>query len=64
MARPVTCSETTDYPGLTWHGVNSAITNQVNSPPEIYFSPRVGLSWDVFGHGKTYRARWMGNLSP
>jgi len=56
---PVTCSQTSDYPGLAWHGIDSSVTNQVNSPPEVYFSPRVGLSWDLFGKGATFlRGGW------
>ncbi len=51
--QPVTCAETNDYPGITWHGVNSSIPNSVNTPQGIYFSPRVGLAWDIFGHGNT-----------
>jgi hypothetical protein len=56
---PVVCAESTDYPGIEWHGNNSSVSNEVNNPPEVYFSPRVGLSWDIFGHGKTFlRGGW------
>ncbi len=49
----VSCAATSDYPGITWHGLDSSIANAVNNPPMVYFTPRVGLSWDIFGTGKT-----------
>jgi hypothetical protein len=46
-------------PGITWHSANSAIGNSVSSPPKIYFSPRVGASYDLFGSGRTVlRGGW------
>lgn len=53
IGSPVACAETTDYPGISWHGVNSAVSNSVNNPQMVYFSPRVGMAWDIFGHGNT-----------
>ena len=53
IGSPVTCAETTDYPGIVWHGSQSSIPNSVNSPQSVYFSPRVGMAWDIFGHGNT-----------
>jgi hypothetical protein len=49
----VNCGETAAYPGITWHGVNSSVSNSVNNPAMVYASPRVGMSWDIFGSGKT-----------
>ena len=46
-------------PGITWHSINSAVANSVNSPETVYFTPRVGASWDILGHGKTVvRGGW------
>ncbi|HEV2577255.1 MAG TPA: carboxypeptidase regulatory-like domain-containing protein [Acidobacteriaceae bacterium] len=53
IGSPVSCQATTDYPGIVWHGTQSSISNSVNSPQSIYFSPRVGMAWDIFGHGNT-----------
>jgi hypothetical protein len=50
---PVSCNPSTDYPGITWHGIQSSIPNSVNTPQSVYFSPRVGMAWDIFGHGNT-----------
>ncbi len=53
IGSPVSCAQTNDYPGIVWHGTQSSISNSVNSPQSVYFSPRVGMAWDILGHGNT-----------
>jgi Carboxypeptidase regulatory-like domain/TonB-dependent Receptor Plug Domain len=53
IGSPVSCAETTDYPGIVWHASTGSISNSVNSPQSVYFSPRVGMAWDILGHGNT-----------
>jgi hypothetical protein len=46
-------------PGIVWHGISSSVGNSVNNPAFVYFSPRLGMSWDIFGKGNTVlRGGW------
>jgi hypothetical protein len=46
-------------PGVTWHGIDNSVANSVNSPPAVWASPRVGISWDVLGNGHSVvRGGW------
>jgi Carboxypeptidase regulatory-like domain len=46
-------------PGITWHSQDAAIANGVNSPQSVYFTPRIGASWDIFGKRNTVlRGGW------
>jgi hypothetical protein len=40
-------------PGITWHGIDQTVSNSVNSPSSVYASPRLGMAWDILGHGNT-----------
>ena len=40
-------------PGLTWHQVTPSVPNAGVKAPPLYWEPRGGFAFDVFGDGKT-----------
>ncbi len=41
-----------NMPGITWYSQKTGVSNSVNSPQEVYFTPRAGVAWNVFGKSK------------
>ncbi len=47
------------YPGVRWHGIDPGIPNGGSPTRLAYTSPRVGLAYDLQGHGETViRGGW------
>ena len=47
------------YPGLRWHGIDPSVPLAGEKDKALYYSPRFGLAYDVFGTGKTViRGGW------
>jgi hypothetical protein len=44
---------TAPNPGLLWHAIDPSIPASGFVTPAFYYSPRVGLAYDLFGTGKT-----------
>jgi hypothetical protein len=40
-------------PGLLWHAISSNVPLSGFKSPVFYYSPRIGLAYDLFGTGKT-----------
>ena len=48
-----------EYPGVRWHGIDPGIPNGGAPSHLAYVSPRVGMSYDITGHGQTViRGGW------
>jgi hypothetical protein len=44
---------TASNPGLLWHAIDPSVPASGFVTPAFYYSPRVGLAYDVFGTGRT-----------
>lgn len=41
------------FPGIEWHRVNSSTALSGSGSRLLFYNPRVGFAWDVFGSGRT-----------
>jgi hypothetical protein len=49
----------TSYSGFTWHARNSSIPLSGFPNRDLFYAPRFGLAYDIFGDGKTvFRGGW------
>jgi hypothetical protein len=51
IAQPV--SATNPLPGFTWHALNPSVPNSGTGSRPLFYEPRVGAAWDIFGTGRT-----------
>ncbi len=40
-------------PGFRWHAIDSSTPNSGYPTRALFYSPRFGMNWDVYGNGKT-----------
>lgn len=52
-AQPYSASSTNPLAGFVWHGLSSSVPISGWPTPSVFYDPRVGASWDMFGTGKT-----------
>ncbi|MDR3747762.1 MAG: carboxypeptidase-like regulatory domain-containing protein [Acidobacteriota bacterium] len=51
--------DTKTWPGISWHKLDSSIPVAGRTTQPLFYSPRVGLAYDVYGNGKTvFRGGW------
>ncbi len=57
---PVTSSTPpSQYPGISWHQTNSSVPLSGQESRALFYSPRAGLAYDLYGNGKTvFRGGW------
>jgi hypothetical protein len=63
--------DTTTWPGISWHKLDASIPLAGMGTRALFYSPRVGIAYDLHGNGKTvlrggfgaYRSRDANNVS-
>jgi hypothetical protein len=51
IGQPV--SATNPLPGFTWHALDPSVPNSGTGSRPLFYEPRVGVAWDIFGTGRT-----------
>ena len=50
---PNTTESATTWPGISWHQINPSIPVSGNVTSMLFYQPRVGFAYDLYGTGKT-----------
>src|ERR1019366_8921463 len=48
-----TIQSATTWPGISWHQINPSIPVSGNVTSMLFYQPRVGFAYDLYGTGKT-----------
>ena len=52
-------NDTSTWPGISWHKLDPSIPVSGVASRALFYSPRVGLAYDLYGNGKTvFRGGW------